>query len=765
MSQLKQIFESITPENIKNIPLLKHAMDIFIENLEENSKISQDIKEIYNNSYDDRDSEHLAASKKVLKEALLSTYVAAFYRIISEAQKNDLIKLKLEESGLELSPFINDVDRILTDEHFFTNKSFKEKVGTITSIGYAYNLTKYLEAGETDDDIRVTELSPFHFRSEGSTIKEMYEHIVKPLSHPLGFTYVYNQIIKESLQDLFGVEVIYDVNGVEIRNIDGRIHVFTSETDVQAVKESFVGTHVNPLTGAAFTAEEYDELVTVTTGKVVQTFTDEIIGTRTVKTIIFDDNTILFQKTNPLEITYSNYSNWLAGSSEQIFDYNDSHWAVYVDYSTDFELQYSDNIDLYRDIFEVTKIKEENNGSEGQKYYNLTSGEYAFHVGGDEYLFAPGQDEVLNIYDDASLINDEINQKFVIEIYGVNTLMTQTEIIVKDEYGTSAVAYVMPDAETGEFSVPFNTYQLNGDVYTLSVSTILYNTTYSWTIKTTGLNNFNRLLGFYAVTDNYEQISNTLKVEGFGPIGETVQLTLTDSVGFTNVQSGVVQGDGKFEIILSMANMEYGNYRIDAVIFAPNGKPLYTSFFEGDNLRTRVDDIIISSGVFDYSNGAPEYATINNYTELLGDTSDMPGINTYNSTILKQIGELSVNDTYAEPDKDLLLYMITNGISDFNNIPDTIIINGSYIEGNNYDRSSLLYLEEEETFIDYGRRVYPIDTSDFIIVTSSDYTTDDVTIYALSSTGYYLYTDESVGNDYYLYSNEGFYLTTLGDES
>jgi hypothetical protein len=77
-------------------------------------------------------------------------------------------------------------------------------------------------------------------------------------------------------------------------------------------------------------------------------------------------------------------------------------------------------------------------------------------------------------------------------------------------------------------------------------------------------------------------------------------------------------------------------------------------------------------------------------------------------------------------------------------------------------------LEEEETFIDYGRRVYPINTSDFMIVTSTDYTSEQFLAYSLSTTGYYLYTDEAFGEDYYMYTSDspdGFYLTTLADEA
>lgn len=762
MSKLHEIFGAITPENIKNIPVLNAAMEIFIDNLNENSKISADISKIYDCMYDSSDSTIITESKEKLRKALLDVYLSSFYNVLSKAQNSEVIRAKLDSLGITDIPFINDVQRILNDEYFVTNKIFKEKLGTTTSIDYAYNLTKFLESAESGNDMQLYEVKPFHFRTEGSIFKEMYENVVKPLSHPIGFTYTYNQIIKDSLQDLFGVEISYNINTVEMRNLDGRVHVFSTNANADWVKSQYVGNRINEITGKVFTEEEYDTLVTVYLNKVPDVFTDAVVDTRIIRNILFTDGTFLQQKTNPIEITYTTYTNFLYGVYTEIYDYNNSHWSLFVDYDTDYTFQYSDTIDQFVETFAITNIKENNGGDEAQKYYNLTSGEYSFHIGGDSYVFAPGVDEVKFVYNNPNDIISEINDKFNVTIYGKTTIDELVNVTISDIFGSSVQGnYIKPD-ESGNFSVTLNTYALNGKNYSIDAFVMDGSIKKSCTLSTNGLNDFNNSLGFTEVFDNYEETSNTLKVRGFAPIGRTVELILTDSVGSTVTNTGVAAGNGMWEIILSLALKEAGDYRINATVYKPNGKPEYKSFYESNNLRTRIADIAISVTPFVYTSESPVFAGLNEYTAI-PNVNSMLGFNSSNSLIAKQIGELAVDDTFAPADSTLSQYMIANGYSEFNEIPLTAFLSGSYVEGSDYKNVFQSDLDTEETFINYGRKVYPIDTSDFIIITSTDYATEEFLAFGLSTTGYYLYTDEPFGEDYYLDTTDEFYLTTLGD--
>ena len=758
---LKTIFESITPENIKSIPLLKTAMDIFIQNLEENSKISTDIKQIYNNISKETDSDILQESKDKLRKGLLDVYLSSFFNVLSKAQNNDIVKAKLSSVGLTDIPFINDVNKILNDEYFITNKTFKEKLGTELGIKYAYNLTKYLETSTGTNNLTLYEEKPFHFRTEGSIYKEMYENIVKPLSHPLGFTYTYNQILTDTIQDIFGVSFIYTIYNIELRNIEGLFEVFTSAEDDSLIKADFL-TRINPATLNLFTETEYNDQVIVYTNKIVDTFTDIIIDDRIFRSLLFTDGTYLEQYSNPIEILYINYDDFISNIDNPIKEYS-GHWSLYVNYTSDYEFSYKDEITNVYQEFNITKIKEDNNGLEDQKYYNFTSPEYTFHVGGDIYSFAPGQDESKTSYENYDLINDEISNKFNVEISGKSLINNNITIILSDMFGYKITKENILCDGGGNFSATFNTYELGGNEYKITASVTNNNIVNTYELSTTGLNNFTNEFGFNSVQDNSDISKNTIRANGFGEIGKTVYITLTDSVGNTFSDNVIVDSLGIWEIDLPYTTLTAGNYRIDAVIYETNGKPKYTSFFTGTNLRTLIDDTIITVNIFSYENGAPNFINYLNYTQL-SSIEDMAGFSSTDQYILKQIGELAIDDTYAQPDIDLLTYMVNNNISSINALPEDIFLQGSYIEGSDYTKSFQSLLPLQETFINYGRRIYPIDTSDFIVMTSTDYCLDTVLMFNLSTSGYYLYTDEINNIDFYMNTSDDFYLTTLGDE-
>lgn len=757
---IRGIFDAITPENIKNIPLIATAMNIFIENIEENALLSESIRRVYTNEYNASDSDIVKESKLNLRKGLLDVYLTSLYNVLSQAQDNEIVKAKFAQSGISGTPFFQDVERIINDEYFVTNKAFKEKIGTNISIQYAYNLTKYLETAQTGNDLTLKPIKPFHFRTDGSILKEMYENIVKPLAHPLGFTYEYNQIVDQSIQDLFGVDIIYNVYSIELRNLDGRYDVYTADANDVNVKANFLG-RINPMTGALFTLTEYNQNVTVFTNKVVDVFSDKVVDDRRYRTILFKDGTYLEQYTNPIEILYLEYSDFTAGRLENTIKDYTGHWSLYVDYASDYEFSYSDEISNVLMEFNATKIKENNNGAEGNKFYNLTSGEYAFKIGGDDYKLAPGIDESENVYVNNDQLRSEISSKFTINISGKSKWIDPVTVTLKDFYGNSITnTGIAPDG-LGNFTTSFNTYELNGDNYTIIATTSHLLVPYTFIVSSCGLNNFNHEFYFSSVEDNNSVTPDTIRVIGKAPASKTFDLIITDSAGGSLTSTTTSNSSGVFDKTINISTLTAGKFRIDSTIYDAVGKPAQKAFYEASDLKTHDVDSPIRVGLFNYTHGAPTYSGL--LVTQPVTTLTMAGIDSTDTYILKQIGELSVDDTYAESDKYLLNYMVDNGITSISNLPSSLILRGAFIEGNKYDDSNSTVLGEEETFINYGRRVYPIDTSDFIIMTSSDYVADDFFTYGLSTTGYYLYTDEISGYDYYFYTNDNFYLTTYGD--
>jgi hypothetical protein len=337
--KLQAIFDSITPENIKDIPLIADAIEIFIKNLEENSSVSIDIKKIF-----DKDNE-------LIRENLLKIYLSSLYDVITDVQQNEDLTSKFTET--EGTVLKKNVTEILNNEYFTTNRKYKQNIGTKSGVNYTYLLAKYFQTNEyTESDFKLTEIKPFHFATEGSIHRELYENVVKPLSHPIGFTSIYTRAIKSSLVDYFGIERFYDVHKIEVRCLDGAYDVFTPDFDDTNVKTDFL-TRVNILTDDIFTEAEYDTQVTVYTSKIIDVFTADFVNEQTHRSILFTDGTFLEQFTNPINVYYRYYVDQLSNTSNYIRNY-DTHCSLYLDYTERSEITYTDTIDEIAELFDIT---------------------------------------------------------------------------------------------------------------------------------------------------------------------------------------------------------------------------------------------------------------------------------------------------------------------------------------------------------------------------------------------------------------------------
>jgi predicted transcriptional regulator len=84
-NNIKEIFSAITPDNIKNIPVVRDQMDIFIEILEELSKESIDIRNAFENTR--------------IKEELIKIYLDDLYTVFKQIQFNQSIDELIEKTN------------------------------------------------------------------------------------------------------------------------------------------------------------------------------------------------------------------------------------------------------------------------------------------------------------------------------------------------------------------------------------------------------------------------------------------------------------------------------------------------------------------------------------------------------------------------------------------------------------------------------------------------------------------------------------------
>ena len=245
---LKEIFKGITPDNIKDIPVIKDSMNIFIEVLEERAKQSIDI-----NSYTE--------NKKVRKE-LFKTYLGDLYEVLDGIKDNqkliDLITSRNSiYSGMGDYEFISrevleDMLSRISDEHFMAFRNFREKKGTIKAIEYIFHLIATLvNSPEGVEYIIIEGKNPFELGIEGTLPPEFYYYLIAPLAHPAGFTFAYAQAVAWELVDyFFPIERVYtvrklDINCVSVDPSNPNSNIknttdFSSRKVIDIIKNSYI---------------------------------------------------------------------------------------------------------------------------------------------------------------------------------------------------------------------------------------------------------------------------------------------------------------------------------------------------------------------------------------------------------------------------------------------------------------------------------------------------------------------------------------------
>lgn len=212
---LSDIFESITPDNIKNIDVIQNAMAIFIETIEELCQESIDIKNIYEND--------------LIKEQLIQIYLNDLYDVLQNISLNKKITEKIDtinalytdENKYYDTDVIYNIVNYINDEHFLTLRDFNQTKGRTKAIEYIYKLLSvFITPNERDVAFELTEGKPFEYSVQGSMAKEFFDYVVVPLAHPMGFVYTYEQRISQALIDYYGESSItYSVTKLQVRTL------------------------------------------------------------------------------------------------------------------------------------------------------------------------------------------------------------------------------------------------------------------------------------------------------------------------------------------------------------------------------------------------------------------------------------------------------------------------------------------------------------------------------------------------------------------
>lgn len=314
----KSVLKKIVPENVRDRQVIKDSLDVFVDYIFEYSNLAIDINNLY------------TSKNEVTFEEIIKTYAANFYNVVNDGAKNNRLAQALRKAH-EKWGFTFDETKLsftalelLTQEQLELFKSFQQSKGTFRSIEFIYKIIEQLgiESGvlETDGELVLKDFKdqPFHYQLEGSMLQEVFESFVKPLAHPVGWTYLYLRTYNLHFKDYFLCKEVYYPKTFRVycrdRNIEDNFitnigYLLQNDSEGKWLKDSnnepmMYEANGRPVFGVTRFGTKFDTLTLESELYLVQTPEIESIEKESLKgnnriTITFKSGEILEQNSNP----------------------------------------------------------------------------------------------------------------------------------------------------------------------------------------------------------------------------------------------------------------------------------------------------------------------------------------------------------------------------------------------------------------------------------------------------------------------------------
>lgn len=774
---LRDIFNSLTPANLNNIPLINVAKEIFINCIERNSRVAKRITDIFDLVERDGDTDLINRAKKNLKIGLYQTYIYGLYKYLQALSTSSDMIDDLKKYNYNNSALYNDIYDIINTEFIQSHHLFTQKVGTLAATHYMYNFSRYLETGELEDDLEVDEGNPFIINYEGSLGRRLYNEFTRPQTHPIGWLDHYETVFSLIFQDYFGIEILDEVTIIELHCKESWV-VFIKDNDIQGVHDDF-SNRINPITMQPYTSEEISRYITIVPNKVVSTYRKYIDpDTNAIITVFtFTDRTILYHNESAPKITYyTTYEDYLLNFQNPIEVWEDC-WELESEIQTNFRFLYKDDHYFLKDHY-VTMIKDYNGGGVGYTCYNDQDPYYMFKVLGKEIQHISGVDESRNKCTNYGDQKELIDKKFTAELDCF--IETMSDITIKDKFGHSKTWAMQTESQI----YSFNTHDFGGREYSVYIDDYVFE---KYGYETTGLNDFGRKIWIENVDIGYSKftISGVIK-------NNNLNINNKKSINFDSLQNNPNKNkDFYLQISLIYNSNSYGNveiikyldindsesyeYQFEYTVtpndkefefkikqYRKNGKFVTDEYFKGPRI-SRTDDLYAHAKILKWKN----YNTaINPKIEALEKIEDMPNYSDYSPDVPGHIGERPPlnGSKYYLPLKWMQDFVTIKGgeatIGDYS----PYIADGNVLIGVPYNESNYDNFKEDNIFVNLGFKDTCLDSSEIYIADSPNFINDELEFDQVWAEGYYLYTDYSPKiDDYpgsYLFSRDLFYLYT-----
>ena len=706
---LQNIFESITPDNIKNIPVVKYCMKAFISQLRKDAKVATKISRLFdidstdyfyiddnNNRVVQKDTKIVRLSKENIKKGLVQFYLNVLYKLIEETAIDKDVKTAIKVRSYD-SPIFDSLHKVITSEYLGGFRYFQQSSGNKEAINYIYEFSIFLERGYILNDLKLTEEPPLHLKYDGSLHESIFTNFMKKIAHPVGWTTDSQTLLDVAdFRDYFGISLNTSIAYIILDSTAADFLIIWYFCPYEELLE-LLHTQINYHTGKFYTDEDLEnvELIYIDEQPAVKTFTNRDVPCKQYilsnGMTIYDNGCVYYLKTDifnsinwesqaHIDANYINYRNtdtpiqkylgYRAVPNNDIIEWN---FVYYDDMDIDFELYL---------------------GYTDDNYYFVDDERNALNISGEPYQYLTGYDEcysnITNYNNIANAYNNAFNIHLTIDIYHL------TLFRIYDDFGHGFIRTLTKtnrEQQTFDFS---SLYFEGSNLYVELIDSENYKT-YVY------INNLNCNYSDSITNIDYKT-RNKLSVTGYA--NGSKNLSFASENKNTNAR---VNGSFTHNFDVTACN-------------------------ENEDYVLSLGSVTIKSNLVQQENNRPniKLEITNGYSSAIGTSSY--DVKNQQNGILSGSGDTFYNYT--------------------NDNPDTYL-NGSIIEGVSIRKN--YKTDVYNTYINYGYRKVTSDSIDCLVPSCTRYAEDSFTIENTDANGWYLTFTDMLDNDN-TYSDVGRYL-------
>lgn len=240
--ELKLLIENIIPSNIKeNHIFFKKIFDIFFDYISDSYKLGSDShllletdKALWNSDYSTLKNVDLSEIKRELVKTYLHDYNTFFEKLENDDEIHRYINTLYKELGIDRKFDTTNLLDVINEEEFLIHKKFAQQKTIPLLFNYIEDLIQKTGVGQFDGDeahfkmYEGTNYNPrraFAYTVDTSLFKPIYMGAIKPITHPLGFSFNYFKKIEIGQIDNFNIDTTIE---------DFKVYVMQGDLEINA---------------------------------------------------------------------------------------------------------------------------------------------------------------------------------------------------------------------------------------------------------------------------------------------------------------------------------------------------------------------------------------------------------------------------------------------------------------------------------------------------------------------------------------------------